>query len=66
VVTAMQKISEHVAGLPECPESRRACLNYSGGCCRALSDTFWIKQKKKPCPFYKTKAMVAAQLRGAR
>ena len=62
MVIAMPKISERVANLPECPESRRACTAYSGGHFRCLSDTYFIKQRKKPCPFYKTKAMVAAQL----
>ena len=62
----MQKISENVVDLPECPEYRRACMAYSGGRCRCLRDTYWIRQRKKPCPFYKTKAMVAAQLSGSR
>lgn len=56
------KISEHVADRPECPESRRACMAYSGGHCEALRDTWFIRKRKGGCPFYKTKAMVAAQL----
>ena len=59
----MKEISENVRDLPTCQESRRACMAYSGGHCRCLSDTFWIRKRKKPtCPFYKTKAMVSAQL----
>jgi hypothetical protein len=40
-------------------------MAYSNGKCKALSDTFFIKQKKKPCPFYKTRDMLEEQLRNA-
>ena len=44
---------------PLCLEQRRACLSYSGGKCKALTSTEF---GGKRCPFYKTKAMVFAQL----
>lgn len=45
--------------LPPCKQHRRACLAYSGGKCSILHDTDFGEKK---CPFYKTKAMAAAQL----
>jgi len=44
---------------PRCRGVRRACLAYSGGKCLALLDcNFGTKR----CPFYKTKAMLRAQV----
>jgi len=58
-VSAMAKYDRN---LPPCRQYRRACLSYSGGKCTILHDTDFGEKK---CPFYKTKAMVAAQLKEA-
>lgn len=47
---------------PPCRQHRAACLGYGAGRCKILHDTDF---GKKPCPFYKTKAMVTAQMRAA-
>lgn len=49
--------------LVPCEQNRRACVANKGGRCTILHDTHF---EKKPCPFYKTKAMVAAEMKGAR
>ena len=49
--------------LPPCRQHRAACLGYGGrGRCKILTDTNF---GRKSCPFYKTTAMVTAQLRAA-
>ena len=56
-------MSEQIRNLPPCRQFKKACLAYSGGKCKILHDTQF---GKKPCPFYKTKAMVTAQLSTAK
>lgn len=45
--------------LVPCRQNRISCNGYSKGRCRILHNTEF---GKKPCPFYKPKAMVAAQM----
>jgi len=57
MVTAM--VDRYDRQLVPCRQNRISCKSYSKGRCRILHDTEF---GEKPCPFYKTKAMVAAQL----
>ena len=44
---------------PRCDQKRYSCASCRGGRCTILHDTRF----KRPCPFYKTDAMIQLQLR---
>ena len=46
--------------LPKCEQNRRACTGNKAGRCAILHDTHF----SRPCPFYKTVAMVRAEMKG--
>ena len=60
MVTGMAKVSYGARQNPPCEQDRRACVANKGGRCSILHDTKF----SRACPFYKTKAMVRAELKG--
>ena len=56
-------MTERIHNRPPCWQFKKACLAFAEGRCKILHDTNF---GKKPCPFYKTKAMVNVQLAAAK
>lgn len=59
-MTGMAKVDYSFRTRPKCEQDRRACVMNKGGRCDGLEDTHFTR----PCPFYKTKAMIRAQMKG--
>ena len=56
----MAKVEVKSKQLAPCEQQRRACVMNKGGKCSALHDTHF----KRACPFFKTRAMLRAEMKG--
>lgn len=58
----MAKVEYAARQYPRCEQERFACAMCKDGRCQALHDTHF----KRDCPFFKTKAQVRAEQKGAK